>query len=153
MIAGRIYLQNGCTRVAGLLCHAQQNRLTVLEWSKAMGIDPTWSALVQVTTRVAPDYAGRGESSGPGPLTRPGSGGKPGTAAPLGPLSRVATGLLHGGRATQRGPNTRYVINALANSMRSGVAGSTRLRIVLVAAAPAPHQRLTTVAGSGGRST
>src|SRR6516225_8079566 len=27
-------------------------------------------------------------------------------------------------------PNTRHVINALANSMRSGVAGPTRLRIV-----------------------
>ena len=31
--------------------------LTVLERSKAMGIGPTWSALVQVTTRVALDYA------------------------------------------------------------------------------------------------
>jgi len=34
--------------------------LTVLERSKAMGIGPTWSALVQVTTRVALDYAGAG---------------------------------------------------------------------------------------------
>ena len=45
---------------SGLFCHAQQNRLTVLERPKAMGIGPTWSALVHVTTRVAPDYAGRG---------------------------------------------------------------------------------------------
>jgi len=44
--------------VAGLFCHAQQNRLTVLERPKAMGIGPTWSALVQVTARVALDYAG-----------------------------------------------------------------------------------------------
>src|SRR5215471_4869441 len=37
-IADRIYPQNGCTRVPGLFCLAQQNRLTVLERSKAMGI-------------------------------------------------------------------------------------------------------------------
>ena len=49
-------------------------------------------------------------------------------AEPLGLLSRVATGPLHGGRATQRGPNARYVINALANSMRNGVAGSTPVK-------------------------
>src|SRR5262249_58027940 len=57
-IADRIYPQNGCTRVAGLFCHAQQNRLTVLERPKARGIGPTWSALVQVTTLVALDCAG-----------------------------------------------------------------------------------------------
>src|SRR5262249_41375157 len=44
VIADRIYPQNGCKRVAGLFCHAQQNRLTVLERPKAMGIGPTWSA-------------------------------------------------------------------------------------------------------------
>jgi hypothetical protein len=34
--------------VAGLFCHAQQNSLTVLEQSKAMGIrGAAWSALVR----------------------------------------------------------------------------------------------------------
>jgi hypothetical protein len=58
VIADRIYPQNEWKRVAGLFCHAQQNRLTVLERPKAMGIGPTWSALVQVTARVALDCAG-----------------------------------------------------------------------------------------------
>ena len=45
-------------------------------------------------------------------------------AEPLGLQSRVAAGLSRGA-GHSAWPNTRYVNNALANSMRSGVAGST----------------------------
>src|SRR5262249_35020449 len=48
-------------------------------------------------------------------------------AGPLGLLSRVATRLKHGA-GHSAWPNTSHVINAWANSMRNGVAGSTRLK-------------------------
>src|SRR5262249_30016085 len=51
-------------------------------------------------------------------------------AEPLGLLSRVAARGCSLGAGHSAWPNTRYVINALANSTRSGVAGPTRLRIV-----------------------
>jgi hypothetical protein len=51
-------------------------------------------------------------------------------AEPLGLLSGHG-GIRGTGTSHSAWPNTSYVINALANSMRGGGAGSTRLRIVL----------------------
>jgi len=81
---------------------------------------------------VALDYAGRGESerSRATDAARP-EGTKVRLAEPLGLLSRVATGVRHE-EGHSAWPNTRYVINELANSMCSGVAGPTRF------VAPAP---------------
>ena len=94
-----------------MFCHAQQNRLTVLERPKAMGIGPTWSALVQLTTRGPGLRWGWEVSSGPGPLTRP--------ALEATRYAGRAVRLLSGPRFGARGaghsgwPNTRYVINAV----------------------------------------
>src|SRR5262249_5077643 len=46
-------------------------------------------------------------------------------AEPLGLLSRATAGAIARGAGRSEWPNARYVINALANSMRSGVAGPT----------------------------
>ena len=45
--------------------------------------------------------------------------------------SKWPRGIRGTGTGHSAWPNTSSVINALANSMRGGVAGSTRLRIVL----------------------
>ena len=86
-------------------------------------------------TRRPPDYAG-GESSGPGPLTRPALR-QIGTGRAVRLLSRVA-GAIARGAGHSAWPNAHYVINTLANSMCSGVTGSTRLRIVRRSSSSAP---------------
>ena len=58
-------------------------------------------------------------------------------AEPLGLLSRVATGPLHGGRATQRGLTGHYVINAVGKFNAQRRHRIDPVKGLCVAAAPA----------------
>jgi hypothetical protein len=77
---------------------------------------------------VAPDYAGPEgvERSRATDAASSEAICTPGRAVRL--LSRVDHGAVARGAGHSAWPNTRYVINALANSMRSAVAGSTPVK-------------------------